>query len=145
MNAEKDIFKEKIMRKNYETLLKLSQRWEKIHCKIIHIKITFFNIFGHLHYFLDWSHGTWYRLDTWTYSFTFHFVFIRRHFAHHSIFYFEAYCIGISDSNTIEISVDSALWCTVNSSHFILFSFASSHLHTMFVTLHVRIRSQINK
>ena len=52
MNAEKNIFKEKNRRKNYETLLTFSQRWENIHCKIIHRKITFFNnIFGHLELF----------------------------------------------------------------------------------------------
>ena len=93
--CRKNIFKEITQEKNYETLLKFSQRWENIHCKIIHRKITFCNntfgtIWNFWNYFLDWSHGTRFRIDTWTCSFTFHFVFIRRHFAHHSTFYFEA-------------------------------------------------------
>ena len=77
-------------RKNYETLLKFSQRWENIHCKITFCNNTFGTIWNFWNYFLDWSHGTRFRIDTWTCSFTFHFVFIRRHFAHHSTFYFEA-------------------------------------------------------
>ena len=112
--CQKNIFKEKNPRRNYETLLKFSQRWENIHCKINHQKITFSTTFLDIwHYFLDWSHGTRFRIDTWTRSFTFHFVSIRRHIAHHSTFYFEAQCIGISDSNTIEIFVDSTFWCIV--------------------------------
>ena len=85
--CRKNIFKEKILRKNKETPLKFSQRSENIHCKIIHPKITFFNnIFGHLALFLDWSHGTRYRINTWTCSFTFHFVLGAVHKVCHTIF-----------------------------------------------------------
>ena len=89
--CRKNIFKEKNPRKKlWNSILKFSQRWENIHCKITFCNNTFGTIWNCWNYFLDWPHGTRFRIDTRTSSFIFHFVFIRRHFAHHSTFYFEA-------------------------------------------------------
>ena len=85
--CRKNIFKEKNPRKKLWDSTKIFTAMRKHSLQDNFCNNTFGTIWN---YFLDWPHGTRFRIDTWTCSFTFHFVFIRRHFAHHSTFYFEA-------------------------------------------------------
>ena len=84
MNAENN-FKEMFLGRNYVNLLKFWHWWETIHLQDLHhnnfLYITVITTFSDIwNYFLDWYHGTRFRLETRTCSFTRHFVFIRRHY-----------------------------------------------------------------
>ena len=72
--CRKTFSKKKSWEKNYETLLKFSQRWENIHCKIFHHKITLFNnIFGHLALFSGLI--TWNLISDWYMDMLIHLPF----------------------------------------------------------------------
>ena len=144
MNAEKH-FQRKDSEKNLWNSTKAFTAMRKIHCKIIHCKITFFNIFGHLALFPGLI--TRNSISDWYMDMLIHLPFRFHSSSYRSLFNFLFWGI-VYRNKRLEHNRNICWFCFMmhcKSSSFHLFSFASSHLHIMFVTLHVFMRSQMNK